>query len=120
MHAIELKIGMNYIGYIILLKLYCRSPLVTIDFGEFWINSFFTGVQKNSYAVGPVESNSVKCSSIQMVHSIEVKFGMYFIGHHPTYCVVSNLVKFRMNSLFTGAQKRILIHYSLWSQIIRN
>ena len=34
-----------------------------------------------------MESNSLKCSSIQMVHSIKLKFGMYIIDHHPTYCV---------------------------------
>ena len=50
-----------------------------------------------------------------MVHSIELKYGMYVIGHRPRYCV-----EFGINSFFTGAQKRILIHYSLWSQIVRS
>ena len=60
-----------------------------------------------------MESNSLNCSSIQMVYSIELKFGMYIIGHRPTYCV--EFGEFRINSFFTGAQKRILTHYSLWS-----
>ena len=31
-----------------------------------------------------MQSNSVKDSSIQTMHSIEFKFGMYIIGHHRT------------------------------------
>ena len=53
-----------------------------------------------------------------MVHSIELKFGMYIIGHRPIYC--GDFDEFRINSSFTGVQKRILIHYSIWSQIIRS
>ena len=63
-------------------------------------------------------SNFLKCSSIQMVHSNELKFGMYIIGYCTTYCV--DFGEFRMNIFFTGVQKRILIHYSIWSQIIRS
>ena len=58
-----------------------------------------------------MESNNLKCPSIQMVHSIELEFGMYFIGHRPIYCV--EFGEFRKNSFFIGAQKRIVIHYSL-------
>ena len=59
-----------------------------IDFGEYRMKSFFIGIKKkNSYALRPVESNSLKYSSIQMVLSIELKFSMYIIGHCPTYCV---------------------------------
>ena len=32
-----------------------------------------------------MESNSLKGSSIQMVHSIGLKFGLYFIDHRSTY-----------------------------------
>ena len=64
-----------------------------------------------------MESNSLKCSSIRMVHSIELKFGMYFIGHRPTYCV--EFGEFRINRFFIGAPKIILIYYNLWSQVIR-
>ena len=54
-----------------------------IDFGEYRMNSLFTGVQKkNSYTLRPMESNSLKDSSIQTMHSIEFKFGMYITGHH--------------------------------------
>ena len=54
-----------------------------------------------------------------MVHSIELKFGMGIISYRPTYCV--EFGKFRINSFFTGPQKkRILINYSLRSQIIRS
>ena len=35
-----------------------------------------------------------------------------------TYCV--DFGKFNINSFFTGVQKIILIHYSLWGQIIRS
>ena len=67
---------------------------------------------------GTMESNSLKCSSIQTVLYIDLKFGMQIIGHLPTNCV--NFGELRNNSLFTGAQKMILIHFSLWSQIIRS
>ena len=53
-----------------------------------------------------MESNSLKCFSIEMVHSIELKFGMYIIGLRPTYCVEFD--EFRLNSYFTGAQKKVL------------
>ena len=65
-----------------------------------------------------MKSNSLNCSSIQIVHSIELKFGMYFISHRPTYCV--EFGELWINNFFTGALKRILIHYSLWSQIVRS
>ena len=32
-----------------------------------------------SYTLRPMESNSLKCSSIQRIHSIDLKFGMYII-----------------------------------------
>ena len=53
-----------------------------------------------------------------MVHSIEFKFGTYIIGHRPTNCAEPG--EFRIQNFFTGAQKRILKHYSLWSQIVRS
>ena len=52
------------------------------------------------------------------MHSIELKFGMYIKGLRPTKCVEFD--EFRINSFFIGIQKRILIHYNLWSQIIRS
>ena len=77
---------------------------------------FFTGVQKSySYTLRPMESNSLKYSSIQMMHSIDIKFGIYIIGHHSTNCI--GFGEERSNSFFTGTQKRILMHWSLWSQI---
>ena len=35
-----------------------------------------------SYTLRPMESNSLKYSSILMVYLIELKFGIYIIGHH--------------------------------------
>ena len=66
--SIELKFGM----YIIVHRLiYC------VDFGEFRINSFFyRSTKMYSYTLRPMESNSLKCSSIQTIHSIDLKFGM--------------------------------------------
>ena len=43
-----------------------------------------------------MESNSLKCSSIQTVHSIELRFGMYIIRHRPIYCV--DFGEFRINN----------------------
>ena len=51
-----------------------------------------------------MESISLKCSSIQMGHLIELKFGMYIIGHHPTYCV--EFGEFRINSFFYRSSKK--------------
>ena len=39
-----------------------------------------------------------------MVHLIELKFGMYFIGHRSTYCVEFD--EFRINRFFTGVQMK--------------
>ena len=64
-----------------------------------------------------MESSSLKCSSIQMVHSIEIKFGMYIINHRPTYCI--EFGEFRIDSIFTEEEKMVLIHYSRFSQIVR-
>ena len=40
----------------------------------------------------------LKCSSTQTMHSIELKFGMYIIDHHPTHCV--DFDKFRIHVFF--------------------
>ena len=78
-HSIELKFGMHIIVYRFK---YC------VDFGEFRINSFYTGVQKSFfYTLQPLESNSLKCSSIQTIHSINLKFNMHIIGHRSTNCI---------------------------------
>ena len=49
-----------------------------IDFGEYRMNTCFTGVQKKkySYTLRPMEPNSLKYSNIQTVHSIELKFAI--------------------------------------------
>ena len=88
-----------------------------IDFGECWMFIYGRSTKKNSYTLRPRESNSLMCSSIQTLHLFELIFGVYIIGHRPTYYV--EFGEFRINSFFTGVQKRILIQYSLWSQIIR-
>ena len=65
-----------------------RTLLILVHIG--WIVFFFffcRSTKKNFYTLRPMESNSLKCSSIRMVHSIELKFGMHIIDHWPTYCV---------------------------------
>ena len=70
---------------------------------------FFIGAQKkNSYTLRPMESNSLKCSNIQTVDSIELKFSKHIIGYHPTYCF--DFGEFRINASFTGVKKNILLH----------
>ena len=51
-----------------------------------------------------------------MAHMIECKFGMHTTG----YCQINpiNFDDYGIYSLFTRVQKKILIHYSLWIQII--
>ena len=83
-HSIELKFGMYITSY---------RRTNPIDFGEYQMNSFFySSTKKNSYTLRPMESDSLNCSSIQIVHSIELKFGMYIIGHRLTYCVELHIV----------------------------
>ena len=95
-HSIEFKFRTYIIGY---RSTYC------VDFGEFRINNFFyRSTKKNSYTLRPMESNSLKCSSIQTVHSIELKFGMHIIVHRLIYCV--DFGEFSINSFFTGVQKK--------------
>ena len=50
----------------------------------------------NSYTLQPVKSCSLKISSIQTVHSVMLKFGMYNRENRPTYCI--HFGKFRLNS----------------------
>ena len=109
-HSIKPKFGMSII---------IQRWTNLIDFGEYRMNSFFyKSTKKNSYTLRPMKLNSLKCSSIQMVHSIELELRMYIIGHRPTSCVEYG--EFRINSFFTRAQKRILVHFRLWSQIVRS
>ena len=55
-----------------------------------------------------MELNSLKYSSFQMVLSIKLKFGMHIAGHHWANPI--DFGEYRMNSFFTGVQKRILTH----------
>ena len=48
-----------------------------------------------------MELNSLKCSNIQMVHSIKLKFGMYIIGHRFTNSI--DFGEYRMHRLDTRA-----------------
>ena len=47
------------------------------------------------------------------VHSIELKLGIYIIGHCLTKAL--NFGVCRTYSFFTGRPKRILLHYGLWA-----
>ena len=58
----------------------------------------------NSYALWPMDSNSLNCYSIQTVYSFELKFGMYIIGNRPTYCV--EFGEFRIDSFFYRSTKK--------------
>ena len=52
-----------------------------------------------------------------MVNAIEFKFGMYIRGHRQTN--PTEFGEYWKNNFLTGVQKRILIHYGLWSQVHR-
>ena len=52
-----------------------------------------------------METNSLRGSSTQTVHSIELKFVMYIRGHHSTYFI--DFSEFRINLFLTGAERRI-------------
>ena len=70
-----------------------------IDLNECRMRSLFTGVQKKNL----MKSNSLRGSSIQTVHSIQLKFGMFIIDPLPTFCI--DFVEFRINIFFAGVQK---------------
>ena len=107
MHSIKLKFNMYHI------KGHSRTN--PIEFSECRMHSIFKEHKKEFLYIilWLMESNSLTRPSIQMVHSIKFKIGMYILGHRPTYCI--SFGKFRINNIFTGVEKRILIHYSLWS-----
>ena len=97
-HSIEFKFGLYITSY---------RRINPIDFGEYRMNSFFyRSTKKNSYTLGPKESNSLMCSSIQMLHPIELKFGMCIKDHRPTFCV--EFRELRIKSFFTDLQKVFL------------
>ena len=57
-----------------------------------------------------MESNSLKGSSIQTVHSIELKFYMYIIGHH--WMEATDFGEFLMHSFFNWSTKKN--SFTLW------
>ena len=91
MDSIELKFGIYITGH---------RQTNLIDFVKYCMHSFlfYRCTRKNFYALRPMESNSLKCSSIQMIRSIDLKFGMYIIVHRCTYCI--NFGELRINSFF--------------------
>ena len=96
MHSIEFKLGM-YIAD--------QRRTNAIDFREYRMHSFFyRSTRKNSFTLRPMESNSLECSSIQMVHSNELKFGMYITGHRRTNPI--DFGEYRMNSFFYRSTKK--------------
>ena len=65
-----------------------------------------------------MELNSLKCYSTQTVDSIELKFGMYIIGHGTTYCV--EFGEFRINIFLQEFRKEFLCITALLCQIVRS
>ena len=53
-----------------------------------------------------------------MVHSIELKFGVYIISHYQMKPI--EFGECEIDTFFTGIDKTIIIHYYLWSQIIKS
>ena len=60
----------------------------------------------NFYTLRLMESNSLKCSTIQTMHSIELKLGMYMPNYSPTYLIYFG--DFRTNSLFCRGKIKFL------------
>ena len=56
--------------------------------------------------------------SIWRVHSIQLKFGMYIIGHRQKNSI--DFGECKMHNFFAGAQKSILTQHGLWSQILKS
>ena len=83
-----------------------------INYGKCRKHSFlFTRIQKDSYALRSMESNCLKGSGIQTVHSIEFKFDMYIIDHRFTFRI--NFSEFRINS-FLQEYKKIFFYIAAY------
>ena len=80
MKSIELKSRIYITGHRL------KNP---IDFGECLMRHFLKELKKIIYITVYGVKVSLKCSSIQTVHSIELKFGTYITGRHRT-----NLIDF--------------------------
>ena len=84
-----------------------------IDFGEYRMHSFFyRSTRKNSYTLRPMESYSLKCSNIQMVHSNELKYGMYIIGRCSINC--TDFGELRINSFFLQEHKKEFLYITAY------
>ena len=59
-----------------------------------------------------MESIFLTCSSIQKVHSSELKFGMYIIGNHPTHCI--DFGKFRISICFLQEYKKEFLCFTAY------
>ena len=69
-----------------------RTLLIFVNIG--WI-FFYRSTKKNSFRLRPMESHSLMQSSIQMVHSTKLRFGMSTILH-----IVSILANLRLIVFF--------------------
>ena len=97
MHSIELTLGMYITDH---------RRTNPIDFGEYRMFSFFyrsTKITVYSYKLRPMESNSLKRSSIQTMRLIKFKFGIYIMGN--TLHIVSILVSLGFNIFFFNGKK---------------
>ena len=103
-HSIELKFDMYIIGH-------CRTN--PIDFGECRTCSFFyRSTKKISYTLRPLESKSLKDSSIQTVHSIELKFVMYITDHYRTN--ITDFGEFQGHSFFLQGYKKEFLYITAY------
>ena len=50
------------------------------------VQFFFTRMKEELYIMA-YGIKFLKCSSTEILHSIELSLGTYIIGHSPTYCV---------------------------------
>ena len=85
--------------------MYITGRTNPIDFGKYRMNIFLQDSKKNSYKLRPTESNSLKCSSIQIVHSIELKSGIHITGLRRTNSI--DFGECRMHRFLIELQLRI-------------
>ena len=92
---------------------HCRKNL--INFGECWMLSFFTGVQKYSYALCLMRIKFFKMFSY-LNGAFDWAQIWYAYQRLPSF-TLHDFGEFKINTHFTGLQKRTFKHYSLWYQI---
>ena len=124
---------------------YCRNEIFQLFCNSFFLSVVIYNWQNSNFQimfvlpnvhfcyiviqVGFFLSISIKCNYLSLFNQLKIKHVFlscivssfwYFINLIPDIALVLVSLGLIFFFFFTGVQKRILMHYSVWSQIIRN